>query len=231
MRTDIVTAGIIGGLVGVAIGLATLPWSSAAVAEVAASLDAEPVQAPASPGPCPQLGPAMQAVDAKRLLVTAAKARVAVLEAERTAIAGDPIDWPEDIPLALGPDGAELLLVRAAEAADVDVLGVECEEFPCVAIISSVQGPDDDFSGFREAMEGPFGSVLADMEGQLWQNASMYQVGDQRLMLYLAELVPDEGYSREGDLAKRAAFRADALGDIVIAEEIERMEAEQGPAD
>lgn len=233
MRADLVSFGVIGAIVGVGIGLATLPWSSVAVTEVVAPTAAAPL-ATTAPRLCPEAQPHVDELERIRLEIAVARARVATLQAERTAIAGDPIDWPDDIPADLGPDRAEALLDAAAQAADVDILGIECEEFPCVAVISRVQGPDDSVGDFNDAISGPFGDVVSEAGGRVWRDAGLWGVDgdDRRLALYWAELVPVEGdYERTGDLARRAGFRAKALGDIVIAEELERLRSEPEATD
>ncbi|MCB9681781.1 MAG: hypothetical protein H6733_09940 [Alphaproteobacteria bacterium] len=76
-------------------------------------------------------GALRDALDQAELLHTVATGQLATYE-------GDPVPWPADVDPALRPDPFRDTVAKVAgEVGDVTVETVDCEEFPCIAVMST----------------------------------------------------------------------------------------------
>lgn len=68
--------------------------------------------------------------------------------------AGGPVPFPEDLSPMLSPSGFSDLVQRAADRSDaVELLEIDCAEYPCMAAMRIAGGDRDEHELLREAMQ------------------------------------------------------------------------------
>jgi hypothetical protein len=195
---------------GVVVGAASAAaWRAPGPAEpepVVASVT-EPGAGPARP--CATLSELHQRERTATLRRDATRARIATLEQERTAIAGEPVDWTDDLPAALGPDQVPARFRQAAAEAGLTVHDVECEEPPCVAVVSFTIAEGESFNARRDDALGALEAALDDLV--YGGTSSVRQNEDGDMEYYIGGPIwTDDWWTEFADDRDRVSFRFNA---------------------
>ncbi len=149
----------------------------AAPAPPAAATTAEPQRRVVvrTPGASPEAREAMLVEEIGRLRGELEQARVsaALSRGQLESLEGSPQEWPDDVPDVYRPAAFEAAVERALEEVpfgDLEIM--DCNEYPCFAVIRSHdtgddwQIPVDDFVGLlRDSAEGEDTGVMQHMSG------------------------------------------------------------------
>lgn len=119
---------------------------------------------------------------------------------------GTPQDWPEELPESLRPEAFQRNLEAAlADVDGAELLGVDCDEYPCVAFVQSHHpgGPDEWIASLEPLAPG----VVADLEGA---ELYIHNFGEDPKVQAIAV------YAEESDeVDQRTEFRVEAtIGDL-----------------
>jgi len=77
----------------------------------------------------------------------------ALTRGQLLSVAGKPTDWPEGIKESLRPAEFERALREAFAPDKYAIEDVDCEEFPCVVTLSSVEASDQAGDALQQAIE------------------------------------------------------------------------------
>lgn len=132
---------------------------------------------------------------------------------------GDPQPWPEDVPPGFAAEAFEAAAEQAAEAVEhAELLDVDCDEFPCIAVFRSHDEGPDWHAGIHEALPDPEG-YDGEVGKMVWASESRGDEGSAKL---LSVAMLPEGAEEQG-LHERTEFRAntltEGLAEEVLAEE------------
>ena len=122
-------------------------------------------------------------------------------------VVGEPAEWPDNPPAALSPETFESTLKEMLEGREgVELVSVDCSEYPCVARLSS-----DDFEGrgdpFTEELGERFGTALGEDMGGMLVMAGESEGEDGELHPSVIGLAVLPSEDPDGSLQKRAAMR------------------------
>ena len=95
----------------------------------------EPVMASPSQD-CPTEGPNFNAIGALQAELEAKRQGLAVARAQEELATGKPLEWPGKLPSGLDEASVEAAFQEIAEAHGGTVLGMDCGEYPCVAVMA-----------------------------------------------------------------------------------------------
>ena len=109
-------------------------------------LAAEPIQTPevAPDGPakvlprqeCPTEITAFHQLRALQNTLQENRQALAIAQAQEELATGKPLEWPTDLPEGFDEASIEAVLEDIALAHDGTVLGIDCGEYPCVAVLA-----------------------------------------------------------------------------------------------
>lgn len=108
---------------------------------------------------------AQERIEALEAELAELKLRQAYTSGRLKATQGEPVDWPADLPAAFGPDGFRAGIEGlVADTEGLELLSVDCDEFPCLAYIRSDLPRDADlrevYGPFRDSFEGDVSVLL-----------------------------------------------------------------------
>ncbi|MCB9778474.1 MAG: hypothetical protein H6742_07925 [Alphaproteobacteria bacterium] len=135
----------------------------------------------------------------------------ALVRGSLAAHQGEAVPWPDDAPAALQPRAFEDAVRAAVDRADgLDLLAVDCDEFPCLAILRSADaGPDwaERVQAVPQGLAEELGgdeplSVMAMARGEVDDDGN-------EVMLSAFALLPSQGDPRA--LGPRIDYRAEGL--------------------
>ena len=117
--------------------------------------------------------------------------------------------WPDDVPASFRPEAFESALEKAlANAENLELLELDCQEFPCVAVIRSHTSVEGWIDGVRGRIDDPEAMGFGDGTGiSIWASNSSTDDGDVRLVGFAA--IPVE--EMDEDAHARTNFRANQL--------------------
>jgi hypothetical protein len=139
--------------------------------------------------------------------VTALRADNAASQEHIAAIEGKPRAWPANLPAGYRPESMEARITAMLEKSGLGALtDLDCDEFPCVAVIESKQGGDDWNKKLRGAL-----SELArdpDLGGRvsMAMSGSRREDGDKTTQANAVSFAPADLF--DADLQKRISNRA-----------------------
>jgi hypothetical protein len=141
-RRKQIVAALVGATVTVAVyeGSARVWAADGAETEVTAGETVRLGEEPAASTPAPPPAAGDDALQERmRQLELENRILQGLLEAQDAELRGTPVPWPDDLPEALTPAGFEQRIRDAvAECApEIEVLGVECSEPPCLALLDT----------------------------------------------------------------------------------------------
>jgi hypothetical protein len=116
-------------------------------------------------------------------------------------IVGDPVPFPDDLPEAYRPEGVRALAAEALSDPKFQVLGVHCEEYPCLIEVAGPASPAEGAKSRLAAAAHPF----------LLQHVTM---DDERSHAVIALLPPGR---TPPSVVERVAHRAKPLLSLDLA--------------
>jgi hypothetical protein len=142
-----------------------------------------------------------------------AKMERAVAVGQLRRVEGEVQPWPADVPAAYRPEAFQRFVTdRAATIPNAEVLVVDCEEFPCLAVLQS-HGEGDGWEKALAAVHQDLPKEMGDASVMALGSESMSDVGTARL--YAVGIAPGE---IDADRRKRLKARADAAMEDLAAE-------------
>lgn len=150
--------------------------------------------------------------------IRALEEQVARLELENqvargrlVGLEGKPLDWPADLPAAFRPDAFEAALrAAAAKVPGAEVVGLDCEEFPCIAVLRSTTGGpgwQPELARVHETMTEGEGFGEVGVVGMGYANVDDATGAETRL--YGFSLFP--GSQPAPEVSTRVQYRAEGL--------------------
>lgn len=85
---------------------------------------------------CPDESPAIAGILERRQALASAEQALAVLQAQEELATGAPLEWPDDAPESHQEIAVEAGLSQIAEKTGGALIGLDCGEFPCVAVMA-----------------------------------------------------------------------------------------------
>jgi hypothetical protein len=163
---------VVGFLGGAWMGGAPLTPKEASVHGTAAVEPAPQGAEAARPAPtavdrtpdCPE--PADPRARELRVAIDLATERLRGIRAATRELAGDPIPFPDDLPDAYRPDAIRALAVASLSEPQFQILGVHCEEYPCLIEVAGPAFPGDTASGRLGAATHPFLQEFVEMDSE-----------------------------------------------------------------
>ncbi len=165
-------------------------------------------------------------LDALTEQLEAAQFHRAMAQGQLASHEGTPQDWPDDVNPALKPDAFAAELAQAmAGHEDLNLLSLECDEFPCFAVIESHSTSEDwgdDLDEVGRKLSESYKELLDTDEVGTGHWRSRY--GDGDLDVRLEGMVLGAGGLDDEDLKTRTDYRVDsavkdAAQDLMAAQE------------
>lgn len=109
---------------------------------------------------------------------------------------GDPQDWPAAVPQALGPPGFESAVAAWAESEGLELVDVQCEEYPCLGVLSI---PDEGWTKERQlAIQESVRAWARELnDGAAPLNTHMVSAGDTHHLAFAAFTEPPTAEARQ----------------------------------
>lgn len=129
---------------------------------------------------------------------------------------GDPSPWPDDVPAGMEPDAFRANAAAIAEALEgVEVTDIDCEEFPCVALFSTLApGDPADLHALAKDIADRVRSPSAEGEDDLGVTLMVSQSGDDagaRALFGVGIVVGEDGADSTSPTNTRTQFRTQQL--------------------
>lgn len=139
--------------------------------------------------------------------VTALRADNAASQEHIAAIEGKPKAWPANLPAGFRPDAMESRINAMLEKSGLGTLtDLDCDEFPCIAVIETKQGGDD----WNKKLQGALSELARspDLGGRvsMAMSGSRREDGDKTTQANAVAFAPADMF--DADLQKRTSNRA-----------------------
>jgi len=132
---------------------------------------------------------------------------LSIAQAQEEVVTGKALDWPDDLPEGFDAVAVEDALESLAESSGGVVVGIDCGEFPCVAVMgwegADFEGRDQATAALREDFPG-----LMKGASMLWQDDEGGVAG----LAFTVALLPDQELSQVE--RQRIDFRTDEAPSI-----------------
>jgi anti-sigma factor RsiW len=175
------------------------------------------VVAPVTESPPPSTAE-LQARIAHLEQALAASEAVAAISRGQLALAqgGDPVPWPTSTAEALQPEAFRASLdAFAAEQEGLEVVTVDCDEYPCVALVRL----DDADAELRDVLQPHLDQLVDSMGGgAVSVSASNHAWDDQEVQLVGFAIAEPDQMGPGSELGKRIQYRSELLTDEVTAQ-------------
>lgn len=147
--------------------------------------------------------------------LAAARFEQQVASGRLTAHEGEPQEWPEGLPEAFTAGPYEQALAEAFEGAEgMELVEVDCSEFPCLAIVESFSNGDDWPRAISDRARGVPEQLGYDEPVSQSVMASSFET-DEGFGNYVGLVMLPDGYQSE-EAQTRASFRLEAaIQDLV----------------
>lgn len=155
---------------------------------------------------------ALQAeIDALSEQLEAAQLQKALARGQLASYQGAPQAWPDDAPEALRAEGfSERLAAALADMAHLELVSVDCDEYPCFAVIESHSDSDDwgdDLDAVGQSLKEAYGDALGDEVGVGHWRSEIGRDGDN---VRLEGLVIAGPGTDDADNAARTNYRIES---------------------
>ncbi len=139
--------------------------------------------------------------------LAALKLEHAITVGQLRALGGQPQTWPANLPEAFRPGPFERFVrERAAGIPDAQVVTMDCDEYPCIAIVRSNSTANDWQDGLmplhHDLASTPFGDDV-----QVIGYGTQHDDGTHDVRLYAFSVVPGENEPADGELRSRLDVR------------------------
>jgi len=85
---------------------------------------------------CPSEAPTFNAIGGLQDQLAEREQALKVVQAQEQLATGKPLEWPDDLPEGFDEASIEAVFGEIAEANGGTVLGIDCGEYPCVAVMA-----------------------------------------------------------------------------------------------